>query len=106
MKKARLKREARTAELMIRMYCRNLHGSAPPGLCADCTALWRETQLRLEKCPFQDEKPTCGRCPLHCYRPAMREKIRAVMRYAGPRMSLSHPILALRHMLDARRRVP
>lgn len=103
MNKARLRREARTAEVMIRMYCRNRHGTKAPGLCADCAALWQETQTRLAKCPYQEAKPTCGRCPVHCYRPAMREKIRAVMRYAGPRMLLSHPILALRHILDARR---
>jgi len=106
MKKTRLRREARTAELMIHLYCRNLHGTVPPALCADCAALWRETQARLTKCPFQEAKPTCGRCAVHCYRPVMREKIKSVMRYSGPRMLLSHPILALRHMLDARHRVP
>jgi len=104
MSTTRLKREARTAELMIRMYCRNRHGTLPPRLCADCTTLWRETQARLSTCPFQEEKPTCGRCPVHCFRPKMRESIKAVMRYAGPRMLFSHPILALWHILDARRR--
>ncbi len=30
----------------------------------------------------------------------MRERVRAVMRYAGPRMLLCHPILALLHLRD------
>jgi len=30
----------------------------------------------------------------------MRERIRAVMRYAGPRMLWRHPLLALLHLAD------
>jgi hypothetical protein len=30
----------------------------------------------------------------------MREKIKAVMRYAGPRMIYRHPILAGKHFLN------
>jgi hypothetical protein len=33
----------------------------------------------------------------------MSDKIRTVMRYAGPRMLLRHPILAIGHLLDGRR---
>jgi hypothetical protein len=36
----------------------------------------------------------------------MREQMRAVMRYSGPRMILAHPVMALRHVLDARRKAP
>jgi hypothetical protein len=32
----------------------------------------------------------------------MREQIRQVMRYAGPRMLLHNPILTIRHLLDGR----
>ena len=31
--------------------------------------------------------------------PQMRERIRAVMRYAGPRMITRHPVAAVRHLL-------
>ncbi|MCL4190388.1 MAG: nitrous oxide-stimulated promoter family protein, partial [Thermoguttaceae bacterium] len=31
----------------------------------------------------------------------MRERIRAVMRFSGPRMMLRHPLLALRHQIDS-----
>ena len=43
---------------------------------------------------------------MHCYKPDMRQKVRQVMRYAGPRMMLRHPILAVRHMLDGKRKAP
>jgi hypothetical protein len=36
----------------------------------------------------------------------MREQIRAVMRYAGPRMLYRHPIMTLQHMIDGRREKP
>jgi hypothetical protein len=56
-------------------------------------------RTRLRKCPFQEGKTTCAKCPIHCYKPDRREKIRAVMRYAGPRMLVRHPILALLHLI-------
>jgi hypothetical protein len=36
----------------------------------------------------------------------MRERIRNVMRYSGPRMVYRHPVLALFHMVDGRRKKP
>ncbi len=90
---------------MVRIYCRRHHG-AEQELCADCKALVRYAHQRLDRCAFQEDKPTCAHCPIHCYQPAMREKIRAVMRYSGPRMLLRHPILAICHLLDGLRRAP
>jgi hypothetical protein len=43
---------------------------------------------------------------MHCYKPAMREKIKDVMRYSGPRMSYRHPLLALFHFIDGFRKAP
>lgn len=37
-------------------------------------------------------------CPVHCYKRDMRERMRQVMRYAGPRMLWVHPVAALRHV--------
>ena len=60
--------------------------------------------LRLAKCPYQEDKTTCAKCPVHCYKPSRREQIRAVMRYAGPRMLLRHPRLAFYDLvIDGRR---
>ncbi|MBS7408387.1 MAG: nitrous oxide-stimulated promoter family protein, partial [Prevotellamassilia sp.] len=38
-------------------------------------------------------------CPIHCYRPEMKDKIRHVMRWAGPRMMVYHPFAAIKHLL-------
>jgi hypothetical protein len=95
----RVEREARTVEAMIRLYCRQRHASSW-ALCADCAELLAYARARLNKCPFQGSKPTCARCPVHCYQPEMRERVRAVMRYAGPRMLVHHPLLALLHLID------
>jgi hypothetical protein len=101
----RLRREARTVEVMIRMHCATMHGgdAAPDELCTDCSALLGYSLGRIDACRFGTQKPTCARCVVHCYRPAMREQIRAAMRFAGPRMTYRHPYLATRHLLDRRR---
>ncbi len=101
----RLARELRTIDAMIRLYCREQHG-APDALCPECQELLAYARLRLDKCPFQEGKTTCAKCPVHCYKPAMRERVRLVMRYAGPRMLYRHPLLAARHLLDGRRAEP
>ena len=99
----RLQREARTVAAMIRRYCRDRHHTTE-GLCPECAELLAYARRRLARCPFQEGKTTCGKCPVHCYAPAMRERIREVMRYAGPRMLFSHPLLALMHLLDGLRK--
>jgi len=101
----RLRRELATVEAMIGMYCRAHHGGgAAP--CAECRELMAYARQRIDRCPFGAGKPTCVNCPVHCYAPAMRERVRVVMRYAGPRMAWRHPILALMHLLDGRRAAP
>jgi len=103
----RLAREERTIAEMIAMYCRAHHGEeiarAPSGLCPDCAGLMAYASLRLEKCRYGAEKPTCAKCATHCYKPAMRERVREVMRYSGPRMLKRHPVLAVAHLVDGRR---
>jgi hypothetical protein len=99
----RIEREKRTVSSMITLYCRGRHGSTG-NLCPECAELQAYALQRLEKCPFAPEKPACANCTVHCYKPGMRERIREVMRYAGPRMLLRHPYLALMHLLDSRKR--
>ena len=99
----RLAREKRTLQAMVRVYCRAHHGSKGP-LCPECQALCDYALGRLARCPYGAEKPTCANCPTHCYKPALREQVKVVMRYAGPRMLFRHPILALLHMLDGLRK--
>ena len=99
---ARMKREKKTIETMINMHCHDIHGTGDK-LCDDCHQLLEYAQDRLDKCPYQEEKPTCSKCPIHCYKPNMREKVRDVMKYSGPPMTYRHPIQAIRHFIDGRR---
>jgi len=101
-------RELKTIAAMVRMYCRgHRHERKHDGeLCPECAALFDYAARRLERCVFGDAKPTCANCVVHCYSAEMRERVRVVMRWAGPRMLLRHPILGIRHQLDGRRPAP
>jgi hypothetical protein len=101
-----MRRERQTIEAMHRIYCRDQHGSTDGSLCADCQSLQDYALQRLDRCPFQENKSTCANCAVHCYKPEMRQRIRKVMVYAGPRMLREHPILAVRHLIDGRRESP
>lgn len=93
-------REKKTVVMMIRLYCRKKHGSKE--LCPECEALIQYAMIRSDKCPFMETKTFCSNCRVHCYKPEMREKIRAVMRFSGPRMIFSHPVMAVRHVMESR----
>jgi Nitrous oxide-stimulated promoter. len=95
----RIEREKTTIRAMIMIYCSDNHGRKHV-LCAECAKLKEYALLRLDKCPFGDTKPTCVNCLVHCYHPNMRERVKQVMRYAGPRMLLRHPVLAIFHLID------
>jgi hypothetical protein len=100
--RGRLDRERETIRIMIGMYCRRRHRAAEM-LCTECGLLLAYAMERIDRCPYGYAKPACTNCPIHCYRPEMREQIRRVMRYAGPRMLPAHPILTVRHWIDAYR---
>jgi len=89
---------------MVSSYCRAHH--AVGKVCPECTALREYALHRLDICPFGEGKTTCASCPVHCYQPEMRREIRTVMRYAGPRMIYRHPLIAIRHIIDGRRKKP
>jgi len=93
----RLAREWRTVTAMVHIYCHGQHGS---GLCQECQGLMNYVNLRLDRCRFGEEKPTCAKCPVHCYQRDRREQIKTVMRCAGPKMLWKHPLLSIWHLLD------
>jgi len=99
----RLARESATVAAMLRISCRAWHGTEE-GLCPECEELRLFADTRLKRCPFGERKPTCANCLIHCYKPDMRERIREVMGFAGPRMLRRHPVLAVRHILDGFRK--
>lgn len=92
-------REGKTIAVMIELFCRGHHEGGGSGLCGDCAELLEYARQRLAKCPFGPEKGPCSKCHIHCYKPQMRERVREVMRYAGPKMLTKHPVLAVGHLL-------
>jgi len=103
------------------IYCRGMHagavreplasdgvtlgvyGAKPPVVCAECADLLTYAEQRRALCP-KDPKPFCSHCDTHCYKPAMREQMRDVMRYAGPRsMFHGHAIDGIKHVIEGRR---
>ena len=93
-------REKQLVSQMIALYCRKKHGGKT--LCPDCAVLDAYARQRSDRCPFMETKTFCSNCRVHCYSGDMRERIRRVMRYSGPRMLRTHPILAVRHLLESR----
>ena len=93
----RIDREKKVVGLMIAVYCRKNHGCAD-GLCDECRGLLDYARQRLDRCPKGNAKPSCRLCEIHCYSPSQRESIRAVMRFAGPRMLFAHPLAAIWHL--------
>ena len=100
-------RETRTISQMVALYCAGNHDAAArterahcgEAVCADCAAIDAYAVLRTERCRKMEVKTSCEECGNHCYAPEKRDEIRAVMRYAGPRMLGKHPVAAVRHLL-------
>ena len=93
---SRIENEKKTVEQMIRLYCRLKEGNRT--LCPVCQALLEYAHKRLNHCKFGERKSTCRKCPVHCYKPDMRDRMKEVMRFAGPRMMIYHPLEALKHL--------
>lgn len=94
-------REKEVVSLMISLYCRKKHGGRI--LCPECAALDDYARSRSDHCPFMETKTFCSNCRVHCYQKDMREKIREVMRFSGPRMIFYHPVMAIRHVAESRK---
>jgi hypothetical protein len=96
----RITREKKTIQAMVKIYCKGHHAPKDAEICPDCSEFTEYALKRLDKCQFQEDKPTCGKCIVHCYKPDRREQAKVIMRYAGPKMILSHPMLAIQHTFD------
>ena len=102
-KSNRLKREEKTINAMIKIYCNSFH-STKDDLCEDCFDLRKYAHEKLFNCKFGVNKPICSKCKIHCYKPELREKVREIMRFSGPKMMFKHPILAVFHLVDSKAR--
>ncbi|WP_304286370.1 nitrous oxide-stimulated promoter family protein [Porphyromonas uenonis] len=97
MGQGRIAEEQQVIRQMIQLYCRKKEGNET--LCDSCRELLEYATRRLDRCRYGAAKPTCRKCPIHCYRPDMKARIQAVMRWAGPRMLFHHPLAAVKHLL-------
>lgn len=84
-----------------------IYGRTAPVVCDECAALLEYAEKRRAFCP-QDKpgapKPFCSHCETHCYQPEMRELMRDMMRYAGPRSVLhGHALDSVRHLIEGRK---
>lgn len=95
-------REQYVVEQMIRLYCCKNHRQKS-GLCDECKVLCEYAKERSAKCPFMEKKTFCSNCRVHCYKSEMRDKIRQVMRFSGPRIMLYHPVMACWHVITSSR---
>ena len=101
----RMGREAKTIKAMVQIYCRHHHHLQVTD-CDECREIQNYALDRLYHCPFQEGKTSCKKCPIHCYKPDMKEAVRKVMRFSGPRMLHRHPILTIFHFIDERQETP
>ena len=98
MNMSKIEREKEVVARMIALYCRKRLGMTE--ITEEYKSLEVYAHKRLDMCKFGNSKPNCKRCAIHCYKPEMREKIRAIMRWAGPRMMIYDPIAAIRHLFN------
>lgn len=96
-------KEKEVVSCMIALYCKKKHKSAKKELCFECKRLEEYARQRSARCPFMETKTFCSNCKVHCYKSDMREKIREVMRFSGPRMLMHHPIMAVCHVMATRK---
>ena len=96
----RIDREKRTIKLMIDIYCQKKHGNNKGELCEECSELLEYVHKRLSFCKFGENKSTCSRCPIHCYKKDMKEKVKEVMKFSGPRLIIYNPVELVRHALN------
>ncbi|MFW9850676.1 MAG: nitrous oxide-stimulated promoter family protein [Candidatus Thorarchaeota archaeon] len=97
-----IQKEKKTVSKMIGLYCEKKHHSQKGILCDDCSELQDYAFHRLSHCRYGEEKPTCRKCETHCYKPEMRQKIKAVMRFSGPRLVIRAPVDWIKHQLHDR----
>lgn len=96
----RIEREKRTIALMINIYCRKKHKTEKGELCEQCRELLEYANKRLTYCKFGENKSTCSRCPIHCYKKDMKIKVKEVMRFSGPRLIIYSPMEFIKHLFN------
>ena len=96
--KNRISKEKEIVKFMIEFYCYKKHSHKKNELCDECKQLLDYSHKRLTYCKFGDKKTSCSKCPIHCYKYDMKEKIKKVMKFSGPRLILYKPFEFIRHI--------
>ena len=94
----RVDKEKKIVTLMINLYCKKKHGNLSGELCRECRDLEEYAHKKLTYCKFGDKKSSCKKCPIHCYKKDMRDKIKEVMKFSGPRILIYNPLEYIRHI--------
>lgn len=92
----KIEKEKKTIEKIIRLYSK--YHDKSEDLSPELQALLNYAKARLEHCKFGNNKPACKHCPVHCYKPDMREKMRQVMRWIMPRYLFVSPWEFFKHL--------
>lgn len=112
----KMRHDLRTQLTFVSIYCQHRHAGQPKTrlclkthdvealadravyLCPQCSRLVTHALVKRTNCPM-DPKPTCKRCPVHCYQPAYRTEMKAVMRFSGRKLLLFGRLDYLFHLL-------
>ena len=93
-------KDLRTLRAIGCMYCKAHHASSvkgPHGLCEECTATVAFTHERTKNCPY-GHAHNCQDCTTKCNRGQQQQRVKAMMRYAAPRMLLRHPLMTMDYL--------
>lgn len=91
-------KEIKVLEIMIKLYQKQHQDLMSKDQSLDLLAY---SSHRVINCPRKDVKTFCGSCPIHCYSEKYKVMIKKVMAYAGPRMIIYHPFVAMQHLIDS-----
>jgi Nitrous oxide-stimulated promoter len=87
-----------TLQSLFPIYCGKYHSSEKGELCDSCSAELEYAIHKTKICPEKDQGKTCSDCKVHCFEAEHRERIKEIMRFAGPRLIWSHPLLSVRYI--------
>lgn len=88
--------EKEVFDKMTLIYCKG-HKHKDP-LCDDCKKIVEYAHKRIDNCRLGDEKTFCSKCTIHCFKEDIRNDVKKIMSYSGPRMIFHHPIMAIKHL--------
>lgn len=98
-----LREEAQTLRAMVGLYCgeNTARREGPANAVPPAKRFSPMRSSAWPPVPTGPRSPVCAKCRIHCYRAGEKAFAREVMRHAGPRLLLAHPVLSLRHLVKS-----